>query len=145
MRALLASVVLLSCSFQQAVAEIQPEYSPYVNDNFPNQVFFGDTHLHTSYSADAGFVDTTLGPEEAYRFALGEEITSSGKKGTHLFVGRGRIQWLIENKCVPFIRIFAHFSAISGLGFKTLAEGQAVEFGITQGQKGLRAENIVAV
>ena len=101
MRALLASVLLLSCSFQQAVAEIQPEYSPYVDDDFPNQVFFGETHLHTSYSADAGFVDTTLGPEEAYRFALGEEITSSGKKGTHLFVGRGRIQWLIENKCVP--------------------------------------------
>jgi uncharacterized protein DUF3604 len=51
-------------------------YSPYLND-FPNQVFFGDTHLHTSYSADAGFVGTTLGPEEAYRFALGEEIMSS--------------------------------------------------------------------
>ena len=77
MRALLASVLLLTCSFQQAVAEIQPEYSPYVDDDFPNQVFFGDTHLHTSYSADAGFVGTTLGPEEAYRFALGEEITSS--------------------------------------------------------------------
>jgi len=54
----------------------QPEYSPYLQD-YPNQVFFGDTHLHTSYSADAGFVGTTLGPEDAYRFALGEEVTSS--------------------------------------------------------------------
>ena len=46
-------------------------YSPYLQDTFPNQVFFGDTHLHTTYSADAGFFSTdspqmTLfdGPEE---------------------------------------------------------------------------------
>jgi hypothetical protein len=52
------------------------EYSPYLDD-FPNQVFFGDTHVHTSFSADAGFAGTTLGPEDAYRFALGEEVTSS--------------------------------------------------------------------
>ena len=77
MKILSISAVLLCCSAQLATAENQPEYSPYLNDDFPNQVFFGDTHLHTSYSADAGFVGTTLGPEEAYRFALGEEITSS--------------------------------------------------------------------
>jgi cold shock protein len=40
---------------------------------------------------------------------------------------------------------FAHFSAISGSGFKTLIEGQKVEFNITQGQKGPQAENIVVV
>jgi len=39
----------------------------------------------------------------------------------------------------------AHFSAISSSGFKTLAEGQQVEFTLTQGQKGPQAENIVAV
>ncbi|MCH8136696.1 MAG: cold-shock protein [Proteobacteria bacterium] len=39
--------------------------------------------------------------------------------------------------------VFAHFSAITGSGFKTLAEGQKVEFTITQGQKGPQAENIV--
>ena len=77
MKPLPVSAVLLCCSVQLAAAENQPEYSPYLDDNFPNQVFFGDTHLHTSYSADAGFVGTTLGPEEAYRFALGEEVTSS--------------------------------------------------------------------
>ncbi|MDP2495275.1 DUF3604 domain-containing protein [Shimia thalassica] len=53
------------------------EYSPYINDNFPNQVFFGDTHLHTAYSADAGLVGAVLTPDDAYRFAKGEEVTSS--------------------------------------------------------------------
>jgi hypothetical protein len=52
-------------------------YSPYLQQDFPNQVFFGDTHLHTSYSADAGMVGNTLGPDAAYRFAKGEAVTSS--------------------------------------------------------------------
>ena len=53
------------------------KYSPYPEQNFPNQVFFGDTHLHTSYSTDAGMIGNTLGPEDAYRFARGEAVTSS--------------------------------------------------------------------
>lgn len=53
------------------------EYSRYPAQTFPNQVFFGDTHCHTSYSADAGMIGNTLGPEEAYRFAKGETVTSS--------------------------------------------------------------------
>jgi hypothetical protein len=48
------------------------KYSPYPKENFPNRVYFGDTHLHTSYSTDAGMVGCTLGPEDAYRFARGE-------------------------------------------------------------------------
>lgn len=53
------------------------EYSPYPEKSFPNNVFFGDTHLHTSYSTDAGMVGNSRGPEEAYRLARGEVITSS--------------------------------------------------------------------
>jgi hypothetical protein len=53
------------------------DYSPYPTKDFPNRVYFGDTHLHTSYSTDAGMVGNTLGPEEAYRFARGEQVTSS--------------------------------------------------------------------
>jgi hypothetical protein len=52
------------------------QYSPYVSQHFPNRVFWGDTHVHTSLSFDAGFL-TTLGPEASYRFARGEEVTSS--------------------------------------------------------------------
>ena len=55
----------------------QIHYSPYPGQDFPTQVFFGDTHLHTSYSTDAGMVGCTLGPEDAYRFARGETVTSS--------------------------------------------------------------------
>jgi len=53
------------------------EYSPYLEHNYPDRVWFGDTHLHTSYSTDAGMIGNRLGPEEAYRFARGEEVTSS--------------------------------------------------------------------
>ncbi|MGZ8981462.1 MAG: DUF3604 domain-containing protein [Burkholderiaceae bacterium] len=53
------------------------KYSPYPEQNFPNRVFFGDTHLHSSYSTDAGMLGNTLGPEEAFRFARGETVTSS--------------------------------------------------------------------
>ena len=52
------------------------EYSPYVEDHFPTNVYFGDTHLHTSWSVDAGMGGATLGPEEAYRVARGEVVTS---------------------------------------------------------------------
>ena len=63
----------------------------------------------------------------------------------------GTVNWFNESKGFGFIEqqsgpdVFAHFSAITGSGFKTLAEGQAVEFTVTQGQKGPQAENIVAV
>ena len=55
----------------------EKEYSPYLNYNYPDKVFFGDTHVHTSYSTDAGMFGNRLGPEEAYRFAKGEIVTSS--------------------------------------------------------------------
>jgi len=53
------------------------EYSPFVGQGFPNRVFWGDSHLHTSYSWDAGLVGARLGPDDAYRFARGEEVTAS--------------------------------------------------------------------
>ncbi len=52
-------------------------YSPYAGRGFPTRVFWGDTHVHTSYSLDAALFGVTLGPEEAYRFARGEEVTSA--------------------------------------------------------------------
>ena len=63
----------------------------------------------------------------------------------------GTVKWFNEAKGFGFIQresgpdVFAHFSAIKGEGFKALAEGQKVEFTVTQGQKGPQAENIVAI
>ena len=63
----------------------------------------------------------------------------------------GTVKWFNEDKGFGFIQreggpdVFAHFSAIQGDGFKTLAEGQSVEFNVVDGQKGPQAENIVAV
>ncbi len=61
----------------------------------------------------------------------------------------GTVKWFNEAKGFGFIEqesgtdVFAHFSNITGSGFKTLAEGQKVEFTVTDGQKGPQAENIV--
>jgi hypothetical protein len=55
----------------------KPAYSPYVNRDFPTRPFFGDTHLHTAFSMDAGAFGARLSPKDAYRFARGEQITSN--------------------------------------------------------------------
>jgi hypothetical protein len=55
----------------------KPPYSPYAGRNFPTRPLFGDTHLHTLFSMDAGAFGARLGPADAYRFAKGEEITAS--------------------------------------------------------------------
>ncbi|QJD70897.1 cold-shock protein [Marinobacterium sp. LSUCC0821] len=60
----------------------------------------------------------------------------------------GTVKWFNDEKGFGFIQqesgpdVFAHFKAITGDGFKSLTEGQKVEFSITQGQKGPQAENI---
>ena len=63
----------------------------------------------------------------------------------------GTVKWFNESKGFGFIEqksgpdVFAHFRAISGDGFKTLNEGQRVEFTVTQGPKGLQADNITTI
>jgi len=63
----------------------------------------------------------------------------------------GKVKWFNETKGFGFIEresgpdVFAHFSAIQGSGFKTLLEGQEVEFTVTNGQKGPQAESVSVV
>jgi hypothetical protein len=61
----------------ESVHATKPHYSPYAGRNFPTRPFFGDTHLHTAYSMDAGAFGCRLGPRDAYVFAKGGEVTAS--------------------------------------------------------------------
>ena len=58
-------------------AERAAPFSPYAQRNFPNRPLWGDTHLHTAISFDAGAFGARLLPPDAYRFAKGEEVVSS--------------------------------------------------------------------
>ncbi|WP_270732125.1 DUF3604 domain-containing protein [Shimia sp. Alg240-R146] len=60
-------------------------YSPYADRAYPERVFFGDTHVHTGLSADAGGGGTRLMPRDAYRFARGEQVTSNTGQPVKLF------------------------------------------------------------
>ena len=89
---LLAVLVASADQFSQSTARAQDniptregvqagfgrtQYSPYAGRNYPTRPFFGDTHLHTAVSVDAGTM-CRLGQEEAFRFARGEEVVSTG-------------------------------------------------------------------
>ena len=63
----------------------------------------------------------------------------------------GKVKFFNDSKGFGFIEqeqgpdVFVHFSAINGSDFKTLAEGQQVQFSVTQGQKGPQAENVTPI
>src|SRR4051794_34809390 len=59
-------------------------YSPYADRHFPERVYWGDTHLHTSFSMDAGAFGCRLGPRDGYRFAKGQEVTASSGQPVRL-------------------------------------------------------------
>jgi len=75
--ALFAAAFLIAGLSAAKSQDKAPDYSPYVDRHHPDRVYWGDTHLHTSYSTDAGMFGNTLGPDAAYRFAKGEEVLSA--------------------------------------------------------------------
>jgi len=87
--ATLAAAVTLACAASPASAQFTPSkeslsglypgaaYSPYAQRRFPSRPLWGDTHLHTGLSMDAGLFGARIGLEDAYRFARGEEVVSN--------------------------------------------------------------------
>jgi CspA family cold shock protein len=79
-----------------------------------------------------------------------EAPNSSKKKGT-VVKEQGTVKWFNASKGYGFIQrqsgedVFVHFSAIQSEGYKTLNEGQAVEFEVRKGPKGLQAENVTSL
>jgi len=63
-------------------------YSPYAKRSFPSKPLWGDTHLHTGLSVDAGLFGAKLGLADAYRFARGEEVVSSTGQPVKLCITR---------------------------------------------------------
>ncbi len=78
-----SSFASLRALAQGALAQGQrpTNYSPYVDLDYSTRVYWGETHLHTSYSPDAGLVCDGLGPDEAFRFARGEAPKLEGAAG----------------------------------------------------------------
>jgi len=89
--ALLAATALVLCNpaladgdagqiTKEKIEKVFPKkrpYSPYADRNFPTRPLFGDTHLHTAVSFDAGVFGARLTPRDAYRFAKGEQVISN--------------------------------------------------------------------
>ena len=103
MCAVLSPMMLISIVAQaQDIGSPDPEtlnglypgkaYSPYAQRSFPDQIYWGETHLHTGLSLDAGLFGCILDHEDAYRFARGEEIRSSS--GLPVKLGRP-LDWLV--------------------------------------------------
>ena len=67
-------------------------YSPYAKRSFPNNVYWGEAHVHTGYSLDAGLFGNTTGPDTALRLARGEQVMSS--TGQPLKLSRP-LDWLV--------------------------------------------------
>jgi hypothetical protein len=70
----------------------KPSYSPYTGRNYPTRPYFGDQHLHTAASMDAGAFGARLTARDAYRFAHGEEITASSGQPAKL---SRPLDWLV--------------------------------------------------
>jgi len=79
---------------EESLSDLYPgkAYSPYAQRSFPVNVFWGDTHLHTGLSMDAGLFGARLGLDDAYRFARGEQVMASSGQPAKL--GRA-LDWLV--------------------------------------------------
>lgn len=108
-------------SFAAEEPAARPPYSPYVGATRPTRPYFGDTHLHTSFSMDAGAFGARLTPADAYVFARGGEVTSSSGQPVRL------------SRPLDFLVVADHSD---GMGFfPLLLRGDPTVVGDPQGRK----------
>jgi hypothetical protein len=124
-----------------AVAQITPSeeslsglypgksYSPHAQRAFPSRPLWGDTHLHTALSVDAGLFGARLGLEEAYRFARGEEVTSSTGQPVKLFQP---LDWLVIADHSDAMGFFQDLAA-GAPGILAFEEGKRWHAGLEKG------------
>jgi Protein of unknown function (DUF3604) len=116
---------------QESLSGLYPgkAYSPYAQRSFPSRPLWGDSHLHTALSVDAGLFGGRLGLEEAYQFARGEEVVSS--TGQPVKLGRP-LDWLViadHSDALGFIQDLA----AGAPGIMAFDEGRRWHDGLEQG------------
>ena len=99
-------------------------YSPYADRKFPSRPLFGDTHLHTGFSLDAGLFGARLTPRDAYRFARGEQVTASS--GQPVKLGRPLDCLGGIDRLLPGVTIGSRTGCIKQ-GFRELALGKQTD------------------
>ena len=103
------AALALACSAAAAALASGPSYSPYAGRSFPERLLWGDTHLHTNMSADAGsFGNRDVGPQDAYRFARGETVTAHN--GMPLRLARP-LDFLVVADHSEYLGLFPHLRA----------------------------------
>src|SRR5205807_1317155 len=105
----------------------------------------------TRYPLDKYSLRFYIGPRKPQRFVPHHEVQDRSTSLEAAGMARGKVKWFNDAKGYGFIEqsggedVFVHFSAINMDGFKTLAEGQEVEFEVQTGAKGLHATNVQRV
>jgi hypothetical protein len=103
------AALALGCSATAVALASEPSYSPYAGRSFPERLLWGDTHLHTNMSADAGsFGNRDVGPQDAYRFARGETVTAHN--GMPLRLARP-LDFLVVADHSEYLGLFPHLRA----------------------------------
>ncbi len=98
----------------------EKSYSPYVDQSYPTQVYWGDTHVHTALSADAYAMGVKLTPDDAYRFAKGEMVTADNGQKAQL---RRPLDFLMIADHAENLGVLPRFAAGDERGVRT-AQGR---------------------
>ena len=111
------SLVLALAAMPLSAFAAEP-YSPHVDQAYPDNVYWGDTHVHTALSVDGYILGNRLMPDDAYRFAKGEKVRAAGGGDVRL---RRPLDFLMVSDHAENMGVIARIDS----GDKTLAETEA--------------------